>query len=148
MQAARDFANNHGALNEDRRNNFLLDFDQPCHDAKDDDVDLVSLLQRLKKTIDMADPAHGAAIQRDGLELFTNLCAASEQIRKRDDKANHKGWKDWVGDSDDKGHKQAHWYARIPTAWVSEEARDTDGVATGDPAALLEGQRAKFKDLW
>ena len=107
MQAARDLANNHGTVNEEKKNNLLQGFDQACHDAKED-VDLVRLLQKPQNIIDAADSAHGAAVQRDGLGLITNLSAASEQIKKRDEKTSRKGWKDRVGAPEDKGHKKAH----------------------------------------
>ena len=96
----------------------------------------------------VAREADDAWCQARGLEHFENFSAAVDQTCKKESVEGRRQWKEWVGSAEDKGHKRAHAFAKLPAAWVPQETTTDEGVLTGDPAALLNGQRKKFKGLW
>ena len=57
-------------------------------------------------------------------------------------------WRKWLKDDADMGSGHAHASSRLPQAWIPKEAMTTDGILSGDPTALMEGERLKFMGLW
>ena len=146
-QAARDLASRPSDADAEWYGSLQSGMDQALTDAEGDD-DLSKMLERLKQDLENAEAAEDAWCQSRGLEHFANFSAAVEQTTKRENDVSRKQWKDWLSSSEDKGHKRAHAFAKLPAAWVPQETCTDEGVLTGDPAALLEGQRKKFKKLW
>ena len=146
-QAARDLASRPTGASSEWYSSLQNGWDKALKDAEGDD-DLEKLLLRLGQDIIDAEGADSKWCQTRGLEHFDNFSAAVEQTTRREDHSGIKSWKEWLSSSEDKGHKRAHAFARLPVAWGPQETVSDEGVLTGDPSALLEGQRGKFKKLW
>ncbi len=69
-------------------------------------------------------------------------CAAAETSDKL------RGWREWLREGFEAGAKHAHAYLRLPEEWRPSTATTPHGLPTADPAAVLEGQRAKYARAW
>ena len=146
-QAARDLTSKPAEAGTEWLSSLSEGAEQALTDAEGDE-DLHKMLSRLQQDLADARTKDAAWCQNRGEEHFANFSAAVEQTTKRENDDSRKRWKEWLSSAEDKGHKRAHTFAKLPTAWVPQETCTDEGVTTGDPAALLEGQHKKFKKLW
>ncbi len=71
--------------------------------------------------------------------------AAAVAADKRD---KAEAWREWIREGFQNGARNAHAFTRLPNEWQPSVEVTAAGAVTADPAAVLEGQREKYKRLW
>ena len=103
------------------------------------------------KAIGLAERADSLPAEEARNRIGELQAEVAEQVEATTSRAEAEailGWKRWLDDDSDNGHRRAHSYVKIPEMWVRQEERNERGTLAADPISLLEATRAKFSKLW
>ncbi len=89
-----------------------------------------------------ADCAAAALAAREAIEAEVKRADADARAEA------NAAWKAWVADGIEAGASRAHAFTKLPEMWEPTTAVGAGGAVSCAPDALLEGQRAKYCEMW
>ena len=88
------------------------------------------------------------ALPADFVLELARLASDCDRAVPHDSSTRAKEWADWARASVEGSAGRGHKFTKVPQAWVPSTEVVPPGGASATPAALLEGKRRLWSDLW